>query len=452
MINKSYLFQPGHLTPKQKRQLVKERYKTYTIAAERVKKEEEDRKRLEQNNKSDLSNLTSKTSPLSKLTPKQRRQEDRTRFQTQVLGSPVPEKPDNTLEDEAVKTPSQIPMKTGIPMFRKFGSGSKTYKINKTPEPDPDDRYRTMTLYDKNILKEQRQQESQETEAICSTDKDTQQKSNLEFNLRTENRVSSPNYVNANFKSNGLFEQNSETIVADEVFARLSSVLSQETAENSIPDESNRDTENSNDSQSESDSDSSGRDEKFKVKGGGPRIVKPGGLSRDSSTESNGAEKLESEIPKGIRGRRKPLYSKANLRNSTPQCSPAKQATPATPISRSNSSPLVRGTRATTLRQHNSLQKTNAYAASASNNSSPEKRQISSAKRSSIPQKSSSSVFGYLAKKTVDNTPKLDSPIKPLERQGTFTKDEPEMENTPMVLPSTPCKGKFTKPMTSGKS
>lgn len=438
------------MTPKQKRQLVKERYKTYTIAAEREKKEAEERKRQEQMEESGSNDMSGTTSP--KLTPKQRRQGDRARFQTQVLGTPVSNATDDNDrqdEDEAIKTTTQIPVKSGIPTFRKFGSGNKTFKMSKIPDTDCNDRFRTMTLSDKVLSNGQKHQELEEAKVVSSADKDFEQADEFFYIPKTENRNTSPNYENATFSFNETsFKQNSQAILVNGVSAKLSNILTQETTQNLDCAESNHASEDYNDSQTESDSDSS---EKLCAKVSGPRIVKPGGgPSRDSSTESNGADKQESEIPKGIRGRRKPLYSKANLRNSTPQCSPAKQVTSLTPISRSNSSPMVRGTRATTLRQHNSLQKTTAYAAT--NNGTPEKRTTPIAKRSSIPQKSTSATFGYSAKKVVNNTPKVESPIKPLERQGTFTKDEPEMENTPLVLPSTPCKGKFTKPISSGKT
>lgn len=80
------------LTPKQKRQLAKERYKTYTVAAEMVIKEEI-KKSEPITECPDSSNASLETSVLSsasssgspKLTPKERRQLDRERFQTRVL-------------------------------------------------------------------------------------------------------------------------------------------------------------------------------------------------------------------------------------------------------------------------------------------------------------------------------------------------------------------------------
>lgn len=86
------------LTPKQKRQLIKDRYRTYTIAADMVLKEKAEEIRNEYTNTppSNLENDTMEevisiefdeiVKP-QRITPKQRRQENRSRFQTQLLDS-----------------------------------------------------------------------------------------------------------------------------------------------------------------------------------------------------------------------------------------------------------------------------------------------------------------------------------------------------------------------------
>ncbi|CAG2054854.1 unnamed protein product, partial [Timema podura] len=115
---KKFLQKPKQLTPKQKRQLVKERYKTYTITAEEEKKMEIARQRSmestveepymeseevetdvneatclllsDQNQDEDaVRKSVTKNAGSSKVTPKQRRQEDRQRFQTRVLDRPT---------------------------------------------------------------------------------------------------------------------------------------------------------------------------------------------------------------------------------------------------------------------------------------------------------------------------------------------------------------------------
>ena len=109
----------NRLTPKQKRQLAKERYKTYTIAAGRVQKEQS-----ENNTNISQKILAGKCSPFSKLTPKQRRQEHRARFQTQVLDSPILNVCNNNENNSTESSQSEKPsnktstrslVKSGIP-------------------------------------------------------------------------------------------------------------------------------------------------------------------------------------------------------------------------------------------------------------------------------------------------------------------------------------------------
>lgn len=75
------------LTPRQKRQLAKERFKTYTVAAEMVTREVNRPEMItespDSNGSLDISSASSCGSP--KLTPKERRLLDRERFQTRVL-------------------------------------------------------------------------------------------------------------------------------------------------------------------------------------------------------------------------------------------------------------------------------------------------------------------------------------------------------------------------------
>lgn len=181
-------------------------------------------------------------------------------------------------------------------------------------------------------------------------------------------------------------------------------------------------TYNPDDERSPSESeneDSSSEKQEFGSNFKGPRIVKPGqrNISADLKTDVS-----EPETPKGIRGRRKALYSTPVMKKTTPQSSPFKQV----PFTRSNTSPIVRATRATTLRQNNSCQKSN-----------------------STPK------INTLAKNSGIATPKLNTQktliqaIKPLERQGTFTKDEPEVNNVLMVLPDSPARGKLMQTTSS---
>lgn len=181
----------------------------------------------------------------------------------------------------------------------------------------------------------------------------------------------------------------------------------------------------------------------------GPRITKPG-MTRHLSTEL--AE--ETAEAKGIRGRRKPLYSTPR-KPVTTQSSPKQTAKPVSgiPVVRSNTSPIVRPTRATTLRQNNSLQKSNT---SPRVNSQVDKRPASASfaqKKSPAMARTLSNVQGK--RHSIPQGNEVKPPAKPLlERQGTFTKDEPEMENVPSVPSAlcSPSKSRIAKPVRSIKA
>ncbi|XP_051159585.1 adenomatous polyposis coli protein-like isoform X2 [Leptopilina boulardi] len=441
----------GHLTPKQKRQLAKERYKTYTIAAEIVKKEEDHRRKLEQN--------------LPRLTPKQRRQEDRNRFQTQVLEGPIELKPEPK-EVEIEKSSAggkdsdktESPVKSGIPMLRKV---AKTRK---------DERFRTRTINESYLTKEENVHTMLEQNAniVLNTLNETSKGDELldcETLSLVSNESGSEHFLQLRFNNPDSKRIETRTRVftyeAPEISRRTQSDFTTKRTNQEIR-EINPEIANGNQDikdmeivesrkgrlqerakslgpeESASDDDEEERQEDAK----GPRIVKPGTISRAVSLEAE-------DIPKGIRGRRKPLFSNPTRKVVTPQSSPSKQKSSAIPIGRSNTSPIVRATRATTLRQNTNTSREISKWSPKHGNSSTNPAGNSSAmdkklKRSSIPQKGSSLT-------TISKAMKRHSspPIK-LERQGTFTKDEPEVENAPTVpsLSSSPARTmtKIAKP------
>ncbi|XP_043464200.1 uncharacterized protein LOC122499764 isoform X1 [Leptopilina heterotoma] len=430
----------GHLTPKQKRQLAKERYKTYTIAAEIVKKEE-DRRKLEQS--------------LPRLTPKQRRQEDRNRFQTQVLDTPLDLKP--KVPEPEIEKPKdcqtdkiESPVKSGIPMLRKVAP--------KTRERGKDERFRTRTINDSCLMNFQHTMLEQNANIVLNTLNETSKGDELldcETLSLVSNESGSEHFLQMRF-NNGESKRESRTRVFS--YATPSDVRetnqsefvpptpaeyikkSQEIGNGSQIPESRKGrlTERAKSLEPEESEGMSSDDDERQEESKGPRIVKPGIISRAVSLEAE-------DIPKGIRGRRKPLFSNPP-KKVTPQSSPSKQRGSAIPIGRSNTSPIVRATRATTLRQNtNTSREISKWSPKHGNSSlnpqgasSPNDKKL---KRSSIPQKGSSITIAKAMKR--HSSP----PIK-LERQGTFTKDEPEVENAPTVpsLPTSPARSKIAKP------
>lgn len=318
-------------------------------------------------------------------------------------------------------------------MLRKFGSGSKPFRLNRSSDEESKERYRTRTL-----KAEAASGESCE-EHEASGESAAEHKAN---NTQAEKKNGAAALLNGSAKESltsgdSEVEQTTQIGLVNGISKKLGSSQSDPTSqaqsgESELVSHSSIEVD---ESQSESDNDSSEKGERQQKAKAGPRIVKPGSsLSRDLSVESNGTDKSEPEVtaaaPKGIRGRRKPLYSAAPpssaRKSTTPQPSPVKQTTAL--VGRSNTSPIVRPTRATTLRQNNSIHKSNSTPKMSAG--------TSQAKRAWVPAPK-----------------KLGTPIKPLERQGTFTKDEPEMENVPMVVPMSPCLSKpnCTKPASTSE-
>ncbi|KAG7203761.1 hypothetical protein KM043_013785 [Ampulex compressa] len=511
---KRRLHRNNHLTPKQKRNLAKERYKTYTIAAEIVKKEEERRKQEGTSNEADRI-PRGKCSPFSKLTPKQRRQEDRARFQTQVLENPFPDlRPPTRVKQDIDEEPQQrrspekssptSPVKSAIPTLTKLPV-CKALRKKRTDHKENRERYRTRTLNDSEIVVKDAECSPPSTgEKQVDTVHDIKPEeiqSMLEQNativLNTLNESSKANEVPAedlmlDCETLSLVSNDSESernlrmrFVSGLSRKLISTCVQQKTEAQNVEQEPEERRENeeepgttkpceetgtSDGGESESE-DKSNKSEEQPRETKRPRIVKPD-MTRDLSADSNGTDKSEPENPKAIRGRRKPLYSNPITRKPTPQSSPLKQANPISgiPIGRSNTSPIVRATRATTLRQNNNTPNAatkesakTSKGAGASCEAEKRARNLSApSKRASVPQKGSSLTFTKSMKRhsTPPSCPsnfqsegKSEATVKPLERQGTFTKDEPEVENAPTVVSSgSPIKTKIAKPIRGGSS
>ncbi|XP_011058718.1 PREDICTED: uncharacterized protein LOC105148599 isoform X2 [Acromyrmex echinatior] len=507
---KKRLHSKSYLTPKQKRNLAKERYKTYTIAAEIIKKKEEER-RKQDDIVNDAGNRipSRKCSPFSKLTPKQRRAENRARFQTQVLGNPFPDLnvvQTKTVEDAVEKQEVISPVKSSIPMLTKLPVCKAMRKKHRDSQENKE-RYRTRTLNDSEAVFKEIECNSEHQASIIG--------------IMEEGQASAQEYVREEIQS--MLEQNATIVLntlneSNKTNDSTANILRCETTLALNDSESNHNlrirfvnglskklisTQYDNDAQTSmaninneelqdehievayknlglANPVDSGSEEEFNCadKGQEPietkraRIIKPSTLDRDPSMDSTGTDKSEPESPKAIRGRRKALYSNPITRKPTPQSSPLKQVNPVSgiPIGRSNTSPIVRATRAITLRKNNNSTIV-AKKDSPKSNTSPKRTSLSVdvekktrnlttvSKRASVPQRGSMLISTKPTKR--HSTPPACSsnyqndskssevPIKPLERQGTFTKDEPEVDNAPTVhsMSSSPIKTKIAKPI-----
>ncbi|XP_043514540.1 uncharacterized protein LOC122531050 isoform X2 [Frieseomelitta varia] len=490
-----------NLTPKQKRTMAKERYKTYTIAGELDKKEEEQQRK---ENVVEEKIARGKISPFSKLTPKQRRQEDRARFQTQVLENPFPDtNHDQTNQQDNVNAaceqensekpaPGAIsPVKSAIPTLTKL-SACKTLIKKRAEQKKNRERYRTRTLNDsERIFRDSEGNCADSTRNIEPDEIQTMLEQNATIVLNTLNESNKASETG----DDGLLDCETISLVSNEsesernlrmrfvngVSKKLIGSCAEQMNGAREPEETTEieevgllqeDTRYNENVETESE-DESNNTEGPPRETKRPRIIKPG-MVRDPSNDSNATDKSDPESPKAIRGRRKALYSNPITRKPTPQSSPLKQANSVSgiPIGRSNTSPIVRATRATTLRQNNNNNspsvgtKEPAKSKAIAPSSTDDKRtKISvAAKRASVPQKGSSFTFTKSVKR--HSTPptcsssnyqqetKTDVTVKPLERQGTFTKDEPEVENAPTVVSSSssPIKTKIAKPIRGATS
>lgn len=147
-----------HLTPKQKRNLAKERYKTYTIAAEIVMKEEnfkaaqEEQKKTEEDKTESYHTAAAASAATNnsvRITPKQRRKENRSRFETQILDATLTNetpscsgKSSNNSDESFGNSPTmQSPAKTKSDIRKSF--------MQKRLENR--DRFRTQTLSESSV-------------------------------------------------------------------------------------------------------------------------------------------------------------------------------------------------------------------------------------------------------------------------------------------------------------
>ncbi|XP_018362830.1 PREDICTED: uncharacterized protein LOC108761016 isoform X1 [Trachymyrmex cornetzi] len=505
---KKRLHSISYLTPKQKRNLAKERYKTYTIAAEIIKKEEEERRKQDDIvNDADNRILSRKCSPFSKLTPKQRRAENRARFQTQVLGNPFPDLnvQTKTIEDAVEKQEVISPVKSSIPMLTKLPV-CKAMRRKHGNSQENKERYRTRTLNDSETVFKEMECNSENQASIVGIIEKGQAsaqeyvreeiQSMLEQNttivLNTLNESNKTNDTTANIlrceTTLELNDSESNHNLKIRFVNGLPKKLISTQYDNAQTPMANIDNEElqdehievayenlglTNPADSGSDGESNCVDKGQELRETKrARIIKPPTLDRDPSMDSTGTDKSEPESPKAIRGRRKALYSNPITRKPTPQSSPLKQVNPVSgiPIGRSNTSPIVRATRTITLRKNNNSTMV-AMKDSPKSNTSPKRTSFSVdiekktrnlatvSKRASIPQRGSMlistkptkrhSTLPACSSNYQNNSKPSEIPIKLLERQGTFTKDEPEVDNAPTVhsASSSPIKTKIAKPI-----
>lgn len=303
------------LTPKQKRNLTRERYRTYTVAAEMVMKEESeklsqggDETLLEDYKTADYisedMSSSGNDSGCGKLTPKERRRNDRFRFQTQVIDVPVI----NVQRQNDAENPPESPPKS---VKQKF--------LHKRKENH--DRFKTRTIEESCVspdilssspatasleLDSLLQKEASlvvkhlsdaksgddllecETLSLVSNEDDSENNSGSSINYRTYHKSWGQ-------RNNGI------PVIVPEKQITVPEVTQRKIVAEQIVNEELESIEREEENDSEEDVKHVGK----------PKIVKPG--------ERREVVKEEEEEVKVIRGRRKPLYSKSGVVGSIPR-------------------------------------------------------------------------------------------------------------------------------------
>ncbi|XP_018575110.1 adenomatous polyposis coli protein isoform X2 [Anoplophora glabripennis] len=457
------------MTTKQRRSLARDRYKTYTVAAEMVMREEGEKARensestedsrtarqLQDRSVSDTTYVSSSYSVTSpKLTPREKRQLNRSRFETQVLDeaitsilqqpiieTPPPSDSQNQSCDSnsCGSSPAQSPARTKLSIRRNFMQKRLENK----------DRFRTQTLSESSFSPEissaspplingdaelhlHLQKEADlvlrtlrdtkttqdelldcETLSLVSNDDDSEHNSGSSVNYRTYHkswgfRKNIPIVNSENNNEDGLVNCQSN-------FSNDPEQLSDELTVTNVRDEYlNED----------------GGEERAEPKPAGkPKIVKP-----EEKPVEQAEEAVNEEQGRGIRGRRKPLYSKSNINNKVAPKNIKPAKTMASNLVKNVTSTLKSGTALKTVvvKQNKTTavkppvtqsRTSSGYGSKTLSNSSSPK--TSPAR---VPLSKGSPKHVPAAAKQQAATPKG---TPPMERQGTFTKDEPSPSNIP---------------------
>ncbi|KAK4883631.1 hypothetical protein RN001_006950 [Aquatica leii] len=362
------------LTPKQKRKLVQERYRTYTVAAEMVISAE--LSSMSDNCNSEYQTVPefSEDSRSKKMSPKEKRLNDRTRFQTQVLSEAVTAQ----LQTECGK--ADPPQKSKISIRRNFMQKRLENK----------DRFKTRTLSESSLSPD-----------LSNASQSSMNGNDLEYLLEKEADRVLKKLQEAKLHTDDLLDCETLSLISNDDESELNSgsPINYRTYTkncNARQNQSPRRIPPPLPSSAEAEVDS----EHERVSSPKPKITKPDETKPDVVIDD------ENEI-KSVRGRRKLLYSKASsVKNN------------ATKPIRSITSNLVKNV--TSVIKSGSNLKHVAVTQSKPVVSKP------AVTRSLKPPS------GHQVKTTSSSIvqPKVKSNIPaPLQRQGTFTKDEEPQQN-----------------------
>lgn len=434
---------PKYLTPKEKRHVSKDRYQTYTITdtmTEDVLEVQDEFVTWTKSESEPSAYVTaiSETKLKRKVSAKQRRLDDRARYQTQTVDiHNIPEasqpKPDPTIESlkqrlAAKKTIKQKrledaerfrtrtlsedipPSPTFVTKDANFENLETTTGYDSLSSNEPSHQQISDERHDDVFSRDVDSGHNEDDFELNSTQMQTYTKSFRNYLPVIESPAAVDMCVVNNLKNIEMTASYRRTMHADKTQNPSSSDFA------SYEGDSNSEER----VQSESDADTP------RPK---PKIVKP--IRRDDSLDSNESLDKELEAPKVIRGRKKAMYVSPYRRSAAPARRPAAAATTVTPKSAPAKGPST--SKAQTGAK--TINRTPVASKSPSANTSPKK---------AIPNRSPSKVAQV---KTIAIPPVATKPL-PLERQGTFTKEESSVPAKDLPVPDKPATNaqRFAKP------
>lgn len=428
---------PKYLTPKEKRHVSKDRYQTYTItdtvAESDVVLEVEEEFVTWTKSESDPSDeyvtATSEVKSRRKLSAKQRRLEDRARYQTQTVDihTILPQEPQKVVDPHLESLKRRLAAKKTMKQKRmEDAERFRTRTLSEDIPPSPTfvtkdanfENVETTTGYDSlssNELNHQQISDDRQDDDVFSRETDSgHNEDDFELNstqMQTYTK-SFRNYLPV-IESPAAVDMcvvyNLKNI---EMTASYKRTMQMQCDKNQNPSSSDfasyeGDSNSEDRAQSESDQETS------RPK---PKIIKP--ARRDESLDSNDSLEKENDIPKAIRGRKKAMYVSPYRRNITPATT--KKPTAPQPKAAPKSAPPKL---TNPIKAHTSAKTPKpSVSKTSSANTSPKK---------SLPKSPSK-----LQQKQISIPPSATKPI-PLQRQGTFTKEESSVpvKDLPVSVP-----------------
>ncbi|XP_060802136.1 adenomatous polyposis coli protein isoform X2 [Amyelois transitella] len=441
---------PKYLTPKEKRHVSKDRYQTYTITDSvtendvvlEVEEEFMTWTKSESDRSDDYVTATSEPKLKRKLSAKQRRLEDRARYQTQtvdinnVLAEPQP-KPDASIESLRQRLAAKKTMKQKrIEDAERF----RTRTLSEDIPPSPTfvtrdanfENVETTTGYDSlssNDLNHQQILDDKINDDVFPRDVD----SGHNDDDSELNSAQMQTYTKS-FR-NYLPVIESPAAVDFCVVNNLKNIEMTASYRRNLQSDKNQNPSSSDFASYEGDSNSEDRvhsESDPDTPRPKPKIIKP--MRRDESLDSNDSLDKESEAPKAIRGRKKAMYVSPYRRTAPPPKKP-------TPVTKTITKTVAHTSKGPTspIKAHTSAKtpnKTPVASKAPSANTSPKKSLANRSPTKTAQQKSIAVPLGA-------------KPL-PLERQGTFTKEESTVPPKDLPVPdrkgSVPRLGKPTSP------